>query len=269
MSLIMQLNSKHCNIDILIKNRTKSSLMKRIFKPTITMSLLAISAFAVCIKLGFWQLNKADLKRQQQALLSISKNTAAIQLPLNIITSDVKAFESLRFKLVNFKGTYNNKYQVFLDNQVEDTKVGYHVLTPMQIFGSNKYVLIDRGWIKGAGNREIPQIETPATNQNILGDIWLPSTKFYSLVEPDLGNKQWQHVWQNLDMQRYAKLVPFEVLPYIVRLDSQSTAGGFVRNWPVPGDRVAKHLGYAYQWFGFAFTIFIIYLVLNIKKVEQ
>ena len=152
--------------------------MKRIFKPTITMSLLAISAFAICIKLGFWQLNKAELKRQQQALLSTSKNTAATELPLSIIVSDVKAFESLRFKLVNFKGIYNNKYQVFLDNQVEDTKVGYHVLTPMQLFGSNKHVLIDRGWIKGAGNREIPQIETPASNQNILGDICMNQRVF-------------------------------------------------------------------------------------------
>jgi len=28
-------------------------------------------------------------------------------------------------------------------------------------------------------------------------------------------------------------------------------------------------LGYAYQWFGFALTLLVIYIVLNVKKVER
>ena len=70
------------------------------------------------------------------------------------------------------------------------------------------------------------------------------------------------------DMARYAKSVPFAVQPFVVRLDANSNAGGFVRNWPPPGERVSMHLGYAYQWFGFALTLLVIFIVLNVKKVE-
>ncbi len=70
-------------------------------------------------------------------------------------------------------------------------------------------------------------------------------------------------------MQRYANAVPFAIQPFVVRLDPQSKAGGFVRNWPPPGERITMHLGYAYQWFGFALTLLVIYIVLNVKKVER
>jgi len=72
-----------------------------------------------------------------------------------------------------------------------------------------------------------------------------------------------------MDMQRYMKLVPFNVPAYVVRLGPNSGAGGFVRKWPAPGERITTHLGYAYQWFGFALTLLVIYIVLNIKKVER
>jgi len=48
-----------------------------------------------------------------------------------------------------------------------------------------------------------------------------------------------------------------------------SKTEGFVRNWPPPGERITMHLGYAYQWFGFALTLLVIYIVLNVKKVER
>ncbi len=72
-----------------------------------------------------------------------------------------------------------------------------------------------------------------------------------------------------MDMQRYVKIAPFAVQSFVVRLDPQSQAGGFVRNWPLPGERIMMHLGYAYQWFGFALTLLTIYIVLNVKKVER
>lgn len=239
--------------------------MKLIYRPSIAMTIIAASAIFICIKLGFWQYNKAQAKQKQQQILSLSQLAAPVDLPENA-SLEKAAIENWRFKRVKFSGTYDTKYQVFLDNQVEDAMVGYHVFTPMRVVGNTSYVLIDRGWVKGAGIRQIPTVLTPQGEQLMQGDIGLPPSRFYTLEAPVMANGQWQSVWQNLDMQRYAKSVPFKILPFVVRLDAQSDAGGFVRNWPIPGDRVAKHLGYAYQWFGFAFTIFAIYLVLNVKR---
>ena len=99
--------------------------------------------------------------------------------------------------------------------------------------------------------------------------LWLPTTKIFTLedkVLQDDSSRNWQVVWQNLDMEKYRKKAPIQVLPLIIKLDSKSAAGGFVRNWEMPADRIVTNLGYAYQWFGFAFAAFAIYLYMSIKR---
>ena len=243
--------------------------MKYTFRPNIWMTIATAVMLSVCIKLGLWQYNKADSRRVLQTQLSARLNEPAVALPADII-----ALESWRYKRVKFAGIYDVKHQILLDNQVQNTVAGYHVLTPMQVKGSNTYVLVNRGWVprSAASVGEVPKpptIDTPLDSQEIEGDIGLPATKFFTMDTPPSSNEGWQQVWQNLDMVRYAKSVPFAVQPFVVRLDSKSNGGGFVRNWSPPGERVTMHLGYAYQWFGFALTLLVIYIVLNIKKVEH
>ena len=243
--------------------------MKYTFRPNIWMSLATAIMLGVCIKLGLWQYNKADTRRSLQAQQNMRLTEAAVALPAKIV-----ALESWRYKRVKFTGIYDSKYQILLDNQVQNTVAGFHVLTPMQVKGSSAYVLVNRGWVArpAANVGDIPKppvIFTAQGSHYIEGDISVPASKFFTMDTPAVANGKWQPVWQNLDMERYAKSVPFVVQPFVVRLDAKSNAGGFVRNWPPPGERVTMHLGYAYQWFGFALTLLVIYIVLNIKKVEK
>ncbi len=243
--------------------------MKYTFRPNLFMTLATLVVMVLCIKLGLWQYNKAELKQALQTQLNARLGEPAVALPDKI--SDIEAW---RYKRVKFAGTYDTRYQVLLDNQVENTVAGYHVLTPMQVEGSKFYVLVNRGWIAGSADRKVPVAITPQGRQEIEGDISVPAAKFFTLEEPSPKDGKWQqvwqdHVWQNLDMQRYAKSVPFAVQSFVVHLDPKSEAGGFVRNWPPPGERVSMHLGYAYQWFGFALTLLVIFIALNVKKVER
>jgi surfeit locus 1 family protein len=233
------------------------------------MTLATAIMLGICIKLGLWQYNKADTRRNLQTQLTARLSEPAVALPAKIV-----ALETWRYKRVKFAGQFDTRYQLLLDNQVQKTVAGFHVLTPMQVEGTNTYVLVNRGWVpRTAANvgemPKPPSIETPQGKQQIEGDIGLPASKFFTMDSPPAADGKWQPVWQNLDMARYAKSVPFAVQPFVVRLDAKSNAGGFVRNWAPPGERVTMHLGYAYQWFGFALTLFVIYIVLNIKKVEH
>jgi surfeit locus 1 family protein len=228
------------------------------------MTLTTLAIMVLCIKLGLWQYSKAELKQALQTQLNARLSESPVVLPDKI--TDLEAW---RFKRVKFTGVYDPRYQVLLDNQVENTVAGYHVLTPIQVEGSSNYVLINRGWVAGAADRKVPVLVTPQGRQEIEGDISLPAAKFFTLEAPSPKDGKWQQVWQNIDMLRYAKSVPFAVQPFVVRLDAKSEAGGFVRNWPPPGEHVSMHLGYAYQWFGFALTLLVIFIVLNIKKAER
>lgn len=242
--------------------------MKYKFRPNIWMALATFVMMAVCIKLGMWQYDKAETRRALQDQLNARLTESAVNLP-----DKLDSLENWRFKSVKFGGQYDTRYQLLLDNQVQNMVAGYHVYTPMQVEGSSLYVLVNRGWVprmpaKVGELPKPPTIATPQGKQEIEGDIGLPANKFFTLEAPIEKTGAWQPVWQHLDMQRYAQTVPFKVRPFIVRLDPKSN-GGFVRNWPPPGERVTMHLGYAYQWFGFALTLLVIFIVLNIKKVER
>ena len=250
--------------------------MNYTFRPNIWMTLATLATMALCIKAGLWQYNKAELKQSLQTQLNARLAEPPKTLTDNLIADKLIAGKildlgNLRYRRVKFTGIYDTRFQVLLDNQVENTVAGYHVFTPMQVEGSQVYVLVNRGWIKGSSDRNPPVVIAPQGRQDIEGDIGLPAKNFFTLEAPPEKNGKWQpmlqnQVWQHLDMQRFIQSVPFAVQPFVVRLDAKSKAGGFVRNWPAPGERVSMHLGYAYQWFGFALTLLVIYIVLNVKQ---
>jgi len=177
--------------------------------------------------------------------------------------------EEWQFKRVEFKGEFAPEYQMLLDNRVHNGAPGYQVVTPVKVANLETYVLVNRGWVKGNATRTLPEIETPTGEHTFVGDIFVPLDKVFSLETEQEKTATWQPLWQHIDMKRYQALVPFSVKPYMVRLGKDSQVGGFVREWPVPKDRVKVHLGYAYQWFGFAATFFVIYIVLNFKKLKK
>jgi len=232
-----------------------------VFRPTWLGTLLTILSIPLFIKLGLWQYHKAEQKQALQGLLDTYAHAAPVALPASLDNP-----EEWRFRRVEVAGVYGTRYQIFLDNQVEEGQAGYHVITPLNIQGTKRQVLVDRGWIPAEANHsELPMVTTPTGVQQIVGQVWVPSAKFYSL-ESAQDQSQWQALWQNMDMKRYKASVPFDVLPIVIRLDPASQAGGFSRDWPKPAERIETNLGYAYQWFGFAVAAFIIYLVVSFKK---
>lgn len=239
-----------------------------VFRPTWLGTLITLICIPVFINLGQWQYQKAEQKQALQDLRDSYSVDTRVQLPHAIADR-----EEWRYRQVKVEGAYETRYQILLDNQVDHGRVGYHVITPLRINNTNRYVLVDRGWIPAMANHsELPEFGTPAGEQEVAGHVWIPSEKYYSLEKPEqLQQTQWQALWQNMDMKRYAAAVPFEVLPVIIRLDADSKAGGFSRNWPplAPPDRIATNIGYAYQWFGFAIASFVIYIVVSFKRINR
>jgi len=239
------------------------------FRPTWLGTLVTICCIPLFIKLGLWQYSKAEQKQMRQASYESYSKAPPAALPASI-----ESPESWRYRPVEVHGEYLPQYQVFLDNQVEGQVAGYHVITPVQIENTKRIVLVNRGWIPAPDSHNVlPVIKTPEGKQTIVGKVWIPAARFYTLeARQPADNRQtgtWQPIWQNMDMAKYKASVPFDVLPVVIRLDAESKAGGFVRNWIMPADRIATHIGYAYQWFGFAFAAVIIYIFVSFKKTSK
>lgn len=211
------------------------------------------------VKLGFWQYGKAEQKKVLQAVFDARLLEAPRALPDKVVN-----IEEWRYRKLQAVGQYEPANQIFLDNQVESGAAGYHVITPFRAKGSGALLLVDRGWVPMGDRSQLPQVGIPEGVLTVTGFAWVPSNKFYELAKPQ-ESAQWQPVWENMDMVRYQKLIREPVLPFVLRLDS-SSAGGFLRNWVMPAERIETHIGYAWQWWGFSVALFLIWIFVNVKK---
>lgn len=222
---------------------------------------MAIVLIAGMSKLGFWQYGKAEQKRALQATYDARLAEPPVALP-----GTVANVEKWRYRRVHVRGNFDARYQILLDNQVENEAAGYHVITPLRIENTSATILVDRGWIPVGDRSQLPHLETPADVIEIEGFVWVPSTRFYQLAAA-VESRDWQPVWQNMDMARYAKVAPFAVLPFVLRMDASAPAG-FVRNWIRPAERIETHIGYAWQWWGFSLAVAAIWIFVNFKRTD-
>ena len=244
-----------------------------VFKPSWMGALTTLLCVLLFIKFGLWQYNKAVQKQNIHMAYDKAATGEAINFPLSKL--DKNAINSWKFKKVVVTGIYDTRYQYLLDNQVEGTQAGYHVISPLKIENSSQFVLINRGWILGKNTHtDLPEFKTPIGKQVVVGQVWVPSAKIFSLENKNDSTQRFKNnnpvlpmVWQNMDMIKYQQMVPFSVSPLLIKLDQHSQAGGFIRNWQIPAERITTNMGYAYQWFGFALASILIFFYMSITKV--
>lgn len=216
---------------------------------------------ALCLRLGMWQHDKAVAKQALQDQLNQRMRQPPVMLPEVDALGDPAAW---RYRRVKVRGTFDARHQILLDNQVHDGVAGYYVITPLQVEGRPAWILVNRGWVAAPVERSrLPVVPAPSGMHDILGDLWLPPAKNFTLQRMQ-AQVPWQIVWQNLDVARYARAVGKAVYPLVLRMDP-AQPNGYVRDWPKPAERIEMHLGYAYQWFGFAVAILLIYVVVNVR----
>ncbi len=234
----------------------------RRFRPGLAPTLAVVLLLPFFLYLGYWQLQRAEEKRQLQAEYDTRADGPAVRVERN-----VQRPEDLQFYRVLARGFYETDYQILIDNRVHQGQVGYEVITPLKFPDSDVRLLVNRGWVPlGEDRGHLPAIDPPGGLQEITGVATVPSEKYFALAEPEPLDRGWQRVWQNLDMARYAAAVPFPVQPVVVLLDPQSPAGGFTRDWSRLDAGIAVHQGYAFQWFMLAAALATIYLFMSLRR---
>ena len=208
-------------------------------------ALLLAVLLPTFISLGLWQWRKAEVKTTMQLELDTRSSGFPVAMP-----SEPADGESLRYRRVILRGTYDASHQVLIDNRLYQERAGYHVITPLRLEGSSMHVLVNRGWLPAAADHRIlPQASVPAGTIEVTGVAIVPGQRFFNLApQPASG---WDPVWQNLDLGRYRQVVTYPLQPVVIQLDPDAP-GGYLRDWPRPDERAERHRSYALQWFGFA-----------------
>lgn len=224
--------------------------------------MVALVLVPLFLAAGQWQWNKARVKADLQRELELRTAEPAVDIPTALLVDA----PSLRYRKIAARGRYEPERQILIDNRMHQERAGYHVVTPLRLAGSDIRLLVNRGWIPApADRRQVPQVDTPTGDVSVIGTAAIPATRFFVLgADGTEGNAAWRTVWQNLDIDRYGKAVDFPIQPIVLELDADSGAGGFVREWRRPDERRQTNLSYALQWWGFAATTVVLWLVFNV-----
>lgn len=231
-------------------------------RPGWAATIAVIALLPVLTALGFWQLQRAEEKTEIQA--EYDRREGAGELP---VTGTIRNAEELRFYRIRVRGEYEADRQIWLDNRVHNGQVGYHVLTPMRIEGSDTRILVNRGWIhQGQGRGALPAALPPAGVHTIVGVATVPFKGGYKLGPAFPADGNWHARWQFIEMDQYAQAAPYPVQPVMMLLDAGDQPGGLVREWKRLDAGIAVHHGYAFQWFSLAVTLAGIYLFFLFRK---
>ncbi|RME35509.1 MAG: SURF1 family protein [Gammaproteobacteria bacterium] len=234
------------------------------FRPRLFPTAAALLLIALFCSLGVWQLQRAKEREAQRAAWLRSGEQAAVEI---FADWDGDPAELSQRRVV-VRGVYLPQRQLLIDNIVRDGRPGVEVLTPLRLTGSEREVLVDRGWVPMGPGREVhADWSAPTGSQRVSGRVWVPSGRRFEAGTSLRGGAQRPPLWLWADLQRYRELSGRELLPFVIRLDPE-LPGGYRRDWPPPRARSAMHIGYAIQWFAFALITALIWAWQSTREAE-
>lgn len=222
------------------------------------MCVLTLITILLFTRLGFWQLHRADEKKQ----MLLAHHSLRQQVPTVWEINDALPAQ---YKQIRIQGQFLSQ-TLLLDNQHHHHQFGYHVISPLAL-ANGEVLLIDRGWLAGDVTRQtLPAIQIPTGLTTLHGSAYYPSEKNWRLgkiFEKEQANLV---VVELLDTKLIGQFLHKSVYPFIIRLDKADNLLGYVREWPTVAMSPQRHYAYALQWFVMALVVFIIFIALNTKK---
>jgi surfeit locus 1 family protein len=229
------------------------------FRPRLWWTLAAAAGIALTLALGQWQVGRAQYKEALQSRYDLLGRQPVVRIGPGAADRD-----ELLLRRVEVRGTFEPKYTVFIDNRIYRHQPGFHVATPLRIAGSDRRVLVNRGWVAGPRDRSLPEVITPAGEQVVQGIAVAWSERYLELsTKVAEGN-----LWQNLVYERYRQATGLELQPVVVQQTSPAD-DGLVREWNRPDLGRNTHLAYAFQWYALSLAIFVYYLVTHVKRITS
>jgi cytochrome oxidase assembly protein ShyY1 len=202
--------------------------------------LLGLALVALTARLGVWQLDRAQTKQALAAQIAERGAAPALQQGAAAL-----AFDANVWRQAQVRGEYATAWTVFLQNRQYGEQVGFWVLTPLRIAGTQTYLMVLRGWMPRRFNADFePDLRTPTGMVTARGRIAPPPSQWFAFAKdpPDAV------IRQNVQLAQFAALHHIALLPYVIQ-QLGDAGDGLVRDWPQPDTGMQTNYGYAVQWF--------------------
>lgn len=228
-------------------------------------TLIVIAGVVVLIRLGFWQLDRLDQRRDFNTTVAARWNETPFDLNQNPLPS---VLDDLEYRRIQVDGEFDYTNQILLTQQTRDGVPGVVLVTPF-VYASNdtiggetqsgentQAILVARGWIPS--NQATPenwsQFEEPPGSP-VIGLIQ-ESQLLPSGAAPTIpAEPQTEWFWLNIDAVQ--PQMPYTLAPvFIYQLPEEGRPANALpyRTEPMALDE-GSHFSYAIQWFMFAIIL--------------
>lgn len=235
------------------------------FKPNLWMTVGALGVVSLFIRLGFWQIHRGDQKQD-----IVTRAEAQQHLPPLVMKNGVAVdIQTTQYRTVSIQGKYAPDYTIYLDNKTYQGRPGYQVIVPLQLSGSNAYVLVNRGWIEGGATRaQLPAVLTPSNEVTVEGMLQIPQSNLAKFGGGNRSNKGWPALYRWVDVLALAAETGLPLKPYVI-LEQSRDESSLVHDWHLVSDTPDKNYAYAAQWFTFAGIVILLWVKLNLKRSKS
>jgi surfeit locus 1 family protein len=210
----------------------------------------------LCVRLGIWQLERLQQRRASNAAIRSDLARPAVSLP-----ADINRAEALEYRHASVRGTFDPSHEIYLTNRALDGIAGVHVVTPLELEGTDRWILVDRGWLADTDYRgSSPQAWASEGTVRLEG-VLLPSQEEPALAflgdkTPAPGEPPLRE-WRALSLPGIAAQLPFPLLDVYLLMDQQEAGPSLLTPDPQIDLSEGPHLSYAIQWFAFAAIAFV------------
>ncbi len=240
------------------RERSLEHVYRFALRPRWLVSHLLVLALAVTmVVLGFWQLDRLDERKADNALIEGRSAQPVAPVP-DVLDPDGTAgdAESELYRRVTATGTYATEDEVLVRSRSLDGAPGSWVLTPLELDDSTA-VVVNRGWVPNSGGLEEapPEAAAPTGEVSVTGLVY-PTQERGELgpVDPAEGELA---TLARADLGRLQEQVDADLYPAYVQLTSASPEpSGPPQPLGAPELTEGRHFGYAVQWVIFAAVAF-------------
>lgn len=217
--------------------------------------LAGLLLVAACVRLGMWQLDRADEREAANAVLEANLTVDPIPVDELLSTETVVADDD-QWRRVVARGHYDADRQLLLRLRPIEGQSGVHVITPL-VTDDGAVLLVDRGFVAGSGS-ELPEVAPPARGEvEVTARVRLPETSRGLGGDPQDGTIRY------LDVDALAEFVdrdPYRAWAELTAEDPPSPDAPT----PIAAPEIdsGPHLSYALQWFAFAIVGVIGFILL-------
>lgn len=209
--------------------------------------------------LGLWQLDRGQRKEAYQRALDAQADRPELTTSGLLAAADTAA---LHHRKVRVAGQWLAGHTVYLDNRQMNGRPGFYVLTPLRLDGSERVLLVQRGWIARdfQDRQRLQPVHTPPTPVQISGRLAPPPSKLYALGDEVPGA-----IRQNLDLASFSRQTGL-LLMGVSLLQTDEASDGLLRQWPQVQAGAPRHRAYAFQWFGLGAMMALLFIWFQIVR---